>query len=557
MKENWIEFWQREPGQFAEIISCYHKSFSGKLKKRPLKEIAQAVAVSLNAMGNAEGGTVLLGATAGGEAEGLYFDDRSRQHLIRALEKSSIPPLKFKAATEETGEKILLRFTVAPSPVIHLLLNGKCYIRIGSEKIPLSRERIALLKEARAETWHEREVLPKSSLKDLDQDLVADFIGHLGGSGEAEKILHRPYGLIEYSNGKPLLTKAAVYLFGKDPLRWHPRPGIEFVRFEGNERGVGSEYNVAERVRLEGPILKLIDEMDKFIGGLIKEKVVLRDLFFQEKFEYPAFALREALINAIAHRNYSLEGSAIEVWMFDDRLEVRSPGRLPGPVKIQQLLHQERAHYSRNPLIARVLTDRGMMRALGEGLPRIFQEMERHGLNPPEMKEDENIFSLIFRNTPIMEESTLAWLQFFRDYGLNPRQKRILAYARVHGMIFSSADYQKLGVSRDAAYIEIREMVNKGIVQPLKKHGKVYRVLEPENQAVSFPGLEWVKEALEKKGFFTFADLKQPESIPREKAISLMRELAKQGYFTISGKGRGSQYHPTETLKSLLEKKRE
>ncbi len=556
MKEDWSELLQLGSGQFVEITSCYRKSFSGKLKKRTLKEIIQGVNESLIAMGNAEGGTVLLGATGDGEAEGIYFDDRSRQLLIRALEKSSIPPLKFKAATEEIGGKILLRFAIAPSPTIHLLLNGKCYIRVGPENIPLSRERVANLKEARAETWHEREVLLQSSWEDLDQDLVADFIAPLGTLGEAGKILHRPYGLIEYRNGKPLLTRAAAYLFGKDPLRWHPRPGVEFVRFEGSERGTGSEYNVAERVRFEGPILKLIGEVDGFIGELIKEKVVPRDLFFQEKFAYPVFALREALINAIAHRDYSREGRAIEIWMFDDRIEIRNPGRLPGPVKMKQLLRQERVHYSRNPLLTRVLVDRGIMKALGGGLPQIFREMERHGLNPPELQEEGDFYSLIFRNTPTMDESTLVWMQRFRDHGLNPRQKRILAYARVQGMIFSSTDYQKLGVGRDAAYTEIREMVNKGIVQPLKKHGKGYRVLELADRNASLPGLDWVGEALEKKGFFTLADLKQPKAVSRKKALNLMRELAQQGYFALSGKGRGIQYHPTEKLQSLLDNKK-
>ncbi|MBU1209021.1 MAG: putative DNA binding domain-containing protein [Proteobacteria bacterium] len=476
MKEDWIKLIQLGSTQFVDITSCYRKSFSGKLKKRTLKEIVQDVNESLIAMGNAEGGTILLGATADGETEGIYFDERGRQLLIRALEKSSIPPLRFKAATEEIGEKILLGFTIAPSPAIHLLLNGKGYIRVGPENIPLSRERVTILKETRAETWHEREVLLQSSLDDLDQELVADFIAQLGIGGEAEKVLHRPYGLIEYRNGKPLLTRAAAYLFGKDPLRWHPRPGAEFVRFEGSERGTGSEYNVAERVRFEGPVLKLTGEMDDFLRSYIKEKIVPRDLFFQEKFEYPVFALREALINALAHRDYRLEGRAIEIWMFDDRIEVHSPGTLPGPIKLEQILRGKRAHYSRNPLMTRVLVDCGYMTATGEGLSRIFHDMEKYGLNLPELKGDEGSYSLIFYHTPVMDKKTIAWLQQFSRYFLNPRQKRILVYAQAHGLIFSSTDYQRLGVDRDTAYAEIKELINLGIVQPLKKHGKVYRI---------------------------------------------------------------------------------
>ena len=145
---------------------------------------------------------------------------------------------------------------------------------------------------------------------------------------------------------------------------------------------------------------------------------------------------------------------------------------------MKQLLRQERIHYSRNPLITRILADLGFMKALGDGVPHIFQEMEKKGFNHPELREDEGSYSLIFYHTPLTDEKTTAWLQQFSRYIMNPRQKRILVYAQAHGLIFSSMDYQRLGVDRDTAYAEIKELINLGIVQPLKKHGKVYRVRE-------------------------------------------------------------------------------
>jgi ATP-dependent DNA helicase RecG len=476
MEEEWTKFLQRGPGQFADLLSCYRRTFSGKTKKKTLKEIVQNVSESLLAMGNAEGGTVLLGATAGGEVEGIFFDDRSRRLLQSVLEKSFMVPLIFNILTEEIEGKEVLCFTIPPSPRLHVLSNGKCYLRVGPENILFSKEKKALLGKAREETWHERTVLLKSSLSDLEQSLLSDFIGHLRVSGDVEQVLHRPYGLIEYHSGEPVLTRAAAYLFAKDPLRWHPWLGMEFVRFEGSERGTGSEYNIVERVRLEGPILKLTGGLDDFLRRYVREKIVPRDLFFQEKFEYPLSALREALINAFAHRDYRLEGGAVAIWMFDDRIEIHSPGSLPGPVTLPQILRGKRAHYSRNPLMSRVLVDCGYMTATGGGLPRIFHEMEKHGLNHPELKADEGCYSLIFYHTPFMDKKTLEWLEQFSRHSLNPRQKRILVYAQAHGLIFSSTDYQKLGVDRDTAYTEIKEMTHLGIVQPLKKHGKVYRV---------------------------------------------------------------------------------
>jgi ATP-dependent DNA helicase RecG len=368
-----------------------------------------------------------------------------------------------------------------------------------------------------------------------------------------EKILHRPYGLIEYLDGKPVLSRAAAYLFGKDPLRWHPRPGIEFVRFEGTERRGGGDYNVVERVRIELPILRLIQEAEKVIGERVQERVLPRDLFFREKFEYPAFTWKEALINAIAHRDYSLEGSAISVWIFDDRIEVCSPGKLPGPMKAQKILGQGRIHYARNPLMTRVLTDAGFMQSLGDGLPRVFQEMDHQGLNPPEWRDEEGFCCFTFRNTPILDESTLAWIKQFNDYTLNPRQKRILTYAKVHGGIFSSSDYQKFGVGRDGAYTEIKDLVRQGIVEPLKKHGKVYRVREIQEET-RLPGLTWVMEPLREKGYFTLQELEVPASFSRRRVQGIIRVLAKEGYFSPSGGGRATRYHPTEKMNELLQK---
>jgi ATP-dependent DNA helicase RecG len=543
----WLQLQEHGPGQFIDVVSCYRKSRTGKWQRRTLKEIVEAVAQSLSALANADGGAVFLGPEAEGEIPGSFFDEKMRQLLFRDLEKATVPPLQFEAP-HEAKEGQVLPITVKPSPLLHLLKNGKSYLRVGSQNVPVSRERMASLKEAKVETWHEREILPRSSLEDLDGNLVSEFIRLSGAQGGLESILHRPYGLIEYRQGQPVLTRAAAYLFGKDPLRWHPRPGVDFVRFEGKKEGMGGEHNVAERIRIEAPILGLIEKVESVIGGRIKERVVLQDLFFREKFEYPSFAWKEALLNAIAHRDYRLEGSAIEVWMFDDCLEVRSPGNLPGPVKRQQLMRQEKIHYSRNPLITRILIDAGIMRALGEGLPKIFREMDLHGLNPPELSEEGNFFCLALRNTPIYDEGTRDWLQKFSGQPLNPRQKHILAYAKVHGMMFSSSDYQKFGVDRDTAYMEIKDLVRQGIVQPLKKHGKAYRVLTGESQAAALPGLSWVTEALEKKGFFTLQDVKQPESISRSKALEMMRGLAERGYFTVSGKGRGIKYHPTERL---------
>ncbi len=103
---------------------------------------------------------------------------------------------------------------------------------------------------------------------------------------------------------------------------------------------------------------------------------------------YPEDACREALTNAIAHRDYTMEGRAIEVYVFDDRLEVRSPGALLSTVTVEGLKSLAGVHQSRNTALARTLRELGYMREMGEGFRRMFQLMRAHDLVEPEVTAD-------------------------------------------------------------------------------------------------------------------------------------------------------------------------
>ncbi|MFQ5594008.1 MAG: ATP-binding protein [Anaerolineae bacterium] len=215
------------------------------------------------------------------------------------------------------------------------------------------------------------------------------------------------------------------------------------MKHEGTERRYGAELNIVKRERIEAPLITLIEQAFEIINPHIRERQRLVDLFFEERLEYPTFAWQEAIINAVAHRDYAFEGIGIEVWMFDDHLEIRSPGQLVEPVTMERLQKRERIHASRNPRIVRVLTELGYMRDLGEGIPRMFDVMEGEGLYPPELRwEADVIFTVVLRNTPVYSVETLRWLRQFEPLDLSGNQKRLLAYAREHDGTFTSRAYQ-------------------------------------------------------------------------------------------------------------------
>lgn len=320
------------------------------------------------------------------------------------------------------------------------------------------------------------------------------------------------------------------------------------MKVEGKERRVGAALNVIKRERLEGPLVRVIEGAYETIKPHLRERQQLVDLFFQERLEYPTFAWQEAVVNAVAHRDYRFEGIGIEVWMFDDRLEVRSPGELVEPVTLQRLRERERIHASRNPRIVRVLTDCKLMREQGEGVPRMFEVMEREGLYPPEFcMEADVVFAVTLRNTPAYSAQTMRWLAQFEPLRLSGNQKRLLAYAREHGGAFTSQAYQKLvRVDLYAASREIKDLIRKGIVRLPTRGGRVYELVPLSGQRAPDKPEEYVaiEPMLKAKGHVTNADIRGALDVSPWQARRIARRLVEAGWLSSRGKNRGRRYVP-------------
>lgn len=544
----------RDEGQFLEFKSAYRRPRGVGLKRRKAAAVAQDIAETLSAMANADGGTLLLGIEDDKTVTGIDYPDDKLLLFRQSTHNLLLPPLKARLTELTHEEHCILAFEVGPSIVPHQLTDGRYLLRVQDQNLPFPADQIAALKTARASGRYERQFVHQAHFEDLDSDLLTQFSRRLGDPRPAKKILYHDYRLIDFQNGRPRLTLAALLLFAQDPLRWHPRCGIDFVKFEGTERQYGPNLNIVRRARIEYPLFRLIDAAFTLIKEHVRERTALHDLFFVERFEYPAFAWQEAIINAVAHRDYSLTGAAVEVWMFDDRLEVRSPGGLPGPVTLEHLLRRERVHFSRNPLLVRVLTDLRYMQDLGEGIPRMFQIMEKSYLHPPEFGQDGFMFQVTLRNTPIYDSQTQRWLQKFAEYPLNRRQRRILAYARQHGNAFTNRAYQKTNqVDRDMAYREIQEMIRLGIVvRSSGRYSRKYFVTESPAPSPIPEDLKAIFSILSSQGYVTNKGLREIWGVSRFVAWKRMGKLVEEGFLKQTGKKKGTRYYPTDRLKALL-----
>jgi len=532
----------REEGQFFERKSCYERSDRG-MRRRKVRDVARDVAETLAAMANADGGILVLGLENDGTVTGVDYPDDRLEVLRRAIETHIRPPLKARVREGELQGKKILLFETDWSPEVHQLTDGRYLLRISDSNMPFPADQIEAIKAGKRRRVAEARFVPEASVADLDESLLAELRERTGLLVSNAELL-RHYRLAEPRDGRLVLSLAALLLFGKDPGRWHPRCGIDFVKYEGTERRFGAELNIVRRERLEAPLVRLIEMTYRAIEPHIRERQRLVDLFFEERLEYPPFAWQEAIVNAVAHRDYGYEGLGIEIWMFDDHIEIRSPGQLVEPVTLERLRRRERIHASRNPRIVRVLTDWDYMREQGEGIPRMFEVMEREGLYPPEFRlEAEVMFTVVLRNTPIYSPETFRWLKQFEPLGLSGNQKRLLAYAREHDGTFTSRTYQKLvGVDLYTASRDIKDLIRKGVVRIRKKGGRVYEVLEPGVPVDIPPAFRQVYERLRMIGKVTNQDLRKILKCDRHQAYRQACHWVEMGLLERKGRGRGAYY---------------
>jgi ATP-dependent DNA helicase RecG len=537
----WLDW---DEGQTFERKSCFDKQHEPP-KRLKAADVARLIAETLCAYANADGGVLLVGqedsdvghGESPGRVTGVPYPEDKISILLDAPRNLIVPPLTNVTVTDEIvdGERCLA-FEMGASPVAHRLTDGRCLLRMDDQSVPYSQDTVARLKSSQSP--YERRPVPAARLDDLDPAALTWFAERVRWTGDTLAML-QAYRLWD----RDQLNRAALLLFARDPLRWQDHSDATVVRYAGTDRGLGNDYDASRPVRLEAPLVRLIEAMTASVAEHLRRRVAFQDLLFTEQWEYPTAAWQEAVVNAIAHRDYSLTGAGIEAWLFDDRMEVRSPGAPPDPITVEELRSGQGVHYSRNPLIARALTDCGYMREQGEGIPRMFDAMLSADLQPPSFQISGFRFVVTLRNTPVWSRETRQWLATYADQDLSRDQMRVLAYAHEHGLQFTSREIQNLlNIDIYAASSLIKSLMRKAVVELRARGGRVYEVLPPLLQRPVPEALQHLLPAFRETDKVTNADLQRIWGLPRKPAYHRAKALVDEGWLEPVGRGRGAGY---------------
>ncbi|MDX2078922.1 MAG: ATP-binding protein [bacterium] len=425
-------------------------------KPRLVTHICRDIGEALVAFSNADGGELLIGVEDDGQITGIPHNNDDITIMLNApnthIFKSQQLPLIFSTQVIIDG-KIILFFQVEKGiSTIYQLPDGRCVRRKDKATMPADFREIQLERQEQRSREYDRQFVDGATVSDLDITLIQQLANEYFMGLSAERYLQQA-GLAEYAVNGLRLRRATVLLFAKDIGRWNPHSHVRILRVNGTELKTGERYNVLSDEFVQGNIFKLIEDAWSRLRVYLTSKTEFgADAKFEQKFLYPEGACFEALINAIAHRDYSTH-NGIEIYIYDDRMEVRNPGALLSTITIQDLKELRGAHESRNVLIAKILRENKYMRELGEGVRRMFDLMNDE-MTVPEFHSNGSSFWVILPNKPLLSSKQQAWLDMFAEYNLSANQKRIVLLG-MNGREISQDDiYQAMQTEELRVYNE-------------------------------------------------------------------------------------------------------
>lgn len=386
-----------------------------------------------------EGGIILFGIDEenGFDVCGVY-DAHDLQKKVREQCMQMQPPVRpLISIAEKDGKKIVaaeipgIDLSERPCYYRGVGINKGSYIRVGDSDEPMTAYEIYSYEAYRKKYQDDIRTVQRASLLSLDQERLDQYIEKLKEGKKNFRLLRTEqiYELMGITRDNDV-TLSAVLLFSPYPQAYFPQLCITAVVVPGTE--IGEEGADGERfsdnARIEGSIPEMLTEAIEFIRRNTRRKTIIDPLSGKraDRPEYPTVAVREAILNALVHRDYSMhtEGMPIQILIYNDRLEIRNPGGIYGRITIDQLGKAQPD--TRNPVLASALEAMGITENRYSGIPTIRRALQEYGLEAPEFKIERNNFVVRFyrHNEDLQIDDTMDQIL---AYCSTPRTRKEIA----------------------------------------------------------------------------------------------------------------------------------
>ncbi|HSX67044.1 ATP-binding protein [Nocardioides sp.] len=473
----------------AEATSVEAKQAAGGLPR--------SVRETLSAFSNTPGGgTIILGVheSAGFAVTGLDDPSKIMADLATMCREEMSPPLVPQLEIAEVEGRAVVVADIAELPKsqkpCYIKAVGKergSYIRIGESDRRLTSEEVQQIVADRGQPQFDHEVVLEASVDDLDAGALASFVARCRGNNPrifadepADVILRMTKVVSKGSDGLEHPTVAGLLALGRYPQQFFPQLNVTFVHYpttsgESTKGGV----RFLDNVSLAGSIPVMAADALAVIRRNMSRRAMITGEGRRDMWEYPPEALREAVVNALVHRDLSpgSRGIQVQIEMYPDRLRIMNPGGLFGAVDIERLGEEGRSS-ARNSLLMKLLEDvevpdedRTVCENRGSGIRAMLAALRHAGMSPPRFKDTTTAFEVLLPNHTLLDDETVAWLQLLGLEGLRDTQSTALALMR-RGDVLDNASYRAATGITDSrvATFELQDLVARELVTQTGTH---------------------------------------------------------------------------------------
>ncbi|MCD6456514.1 MAG: putative DNA binding domain-containing protein [Methanophagales archaeon] len=424
---------------------------------------------TLSAFANSTGGELILGRDDKRNVVGIDNWEKLLEDIPSKIrEKLGLTP-SVQCAEIDSKKVIIVEIEPSQMPISY---NGKYYQRSGSTTVEMSGSELAhFLISKFGKTW---DALPSdANFEDIDMSTVNLFknlarkrVPSISDIDSVEKVFTNRELLTE--DGK--ITRAGLLLFGREPHRFLISAKTRVGRFK-------TSTTILDTVVAAGNLFNQVERTVEAIKKHLSVKFEIKGIVRQDIWDYPIEAIREAVINALIHKDY-LSPAEIQIKVYDDKIWMWNPGGLPKELSIEDL-KREHSSYPKNPLIANVFYLAGFIELWGSGTKRIVDLCKEQNLPEPDYKEEQGGFSVWLYKDIYTEE-------YLKELELKERQIKAVMYVKEKGKI-TNKEYQQINhTTRETSKRDLEVLVNKDV---LKRRGKGRNVYYELGQL----GQNWVK----------------------------------------------------------------